>query len=206
MGRVFTILSFLMYSCAAIHKVPEVSLSGKYVSLDKVKVRINSGNLGNIALKGYISVVHDSLLCFSFNGPLGFKILSGRFGEQFVVKDYYNDRLYNDILKELILKSGIIFNKACIENVILSKADSLSFQLKKLNGNVIEVRTSEIGRERTLTILNPVKSNLFKFEFLLKKKMPREINIHYKGYDEDWEVKIEVISLSNLEKKCNFGF
>jgi hypothetical protein len=206
MGRVFIIFGFLMYSCGALNKVPEVSLNGKYVSLDKVKVRISSGNFGNIALKGYISVVHDSLLCFNFNGPLGFKVLSGKFGEQFVVKDYYNDRLYNDVLKELILKSGIIFNKACIENVILSQVDSLSLQLKKLNASAIEVKTEDLGKKSTLTLLNPVKSNLFKFEFFLKKKMPREINIFYKGSNDEWEVKIEVISLSNLKKKCNFGF
>lgn len=206
MVRVLLIYGFILYSCSAVHKVPEVSLNGKYVSLDRVKMRISSANFGDVNLKGYIRVVHDSSLCFSFNGPLGFKVLSGKFGEQFIVRDYYNDRLYNDVLKDLILKSGIVFNKSCIESIVLSRNDSLSLQLIKLNGTVIDVKTADLGKERTLTLTNRVKGNSFKFEFFLKRKLPREIHIIYQGYNESWTVKIEIISLSNLEKKCNFVF
>jgi hypothetical protein len=206
MGRTFIIFIFLMYSCSVMHKIPEVSLNGKYVTFDKVKARISSVNYGNITLKGYISIVRDSLLCFNFNGPLGIKGLSGKFCEQFIVKDYYNDRLYSDVLKELILKSGVIFNKVCIENIIFSRLDSLSLQLKKLNGNVIEVNVEELKKRPSLTISNLVKNNSIKFEFFLKRKIPREINIFYNDNKENWEIKIEVISISNQEKKCNFGF
>ena len=187
-----------------IHKIPEVSLNSKYVVLDKVKMKISSANYGNIVLKGYISIVHDSVLCFNLNGPLGLKVLSGKFSEQFIVKDYYNDRLYTDVLKEMILKSGITFNKICLENIILSRVDSLSSQLKRLNANIVEVKAEEYVKKRTLTIVNPVKNNSFKFDFILKRKLPHEINIFYQGYNENWEVKIEVISISNQEKKCNF--
>jgi hypothetical protein len=132
--------------------------------------------------------------------------LGGKFDEHFMVKDYYNDKLYSDILNELIKKSGIVFNKACIEDVLLCKIDTLSAILSKLNDNKIKIKHREQGKKLSLNIMNNFKNNSYTLEFLRRKKIFSDIKILYQGYDESWDVNIEIISISNVEKKCNFGF
>jgi len=86
------ILTLILCACSGINKLPEVSLNEKFVTLDKVKVIVNSQNYGKITLKGNVSIIRDSLLCFSLNGPVWFKALSGKLENHFALKDYFNDK------------------------------------------------------------------------------------------------------------------
>jgi hypothetical protein len=204
MRVIFLFFCFYFLSCSEMKRLPLVSLDSRVITFDKVKVKIISSKYDVIDLRGYVSVFIDSLICFNLNGPLGMKALSGKFDQNFIIKDYYNDKLYNNLLKEIELKSGINFNKECLENFLLCRFDTLSKLLKRENKEFVTI-VYEPG-SRILKVYNRAKDNLLEFEYLFKRKIPKEINILYTGSNENWQVKIEVVSISNIGKKCNFVF
>ena len=198
------ILCLCFVSCSQMKRVPPGSMKNKVITFDKVKVKITSSKYDEIVLKGYVSVFIDSFICFNLNGPLGMKAISGKFDQNFVVKDYYNDKVYNNLLSEIELKSGLKFNKSILENVLLCRFDTMSVILK--HENIKNVKIEYESGSRILKIDDPAKDVSLKFEYLFKRKIPKEINILYNGNNEHWEVKIEVVSISNIGKKCNFAF
>jgi hypothetical protein len=200
------ILTLILCACSGINKLPEVSLNEKFVTLDKVKVIVNSQNYGKITLKGNVSIIRDSLLCFSLNGPVGFKALSGKLENHFALKDYFNDKLYNDIFEELQRKSGLVMNRNCFEYLLLGEVDNLHALMLNLNHEGINIKIEKSGRKQ-IFILAKDKLNIeYRFEFSFKRKVLHELGIFYKDSKESWQVYIDIISVSNRQKKCNFVF
>ncbi len=203
MTRKLIILSILLVSCINLHKIPSISLSNKYVTYNKVKVKIESKSFDNIILRGYINIIQDSVLCFGFWGPLGYKVLSGDYGERFRLIDYHNKRDNSGVLTEIYNKSGLYFNRVCIENLLLARVDSLILSLNELNKGVIKLEKRLNKKCQILTIIKGDRKSCYKLEFFYKKAIPKIIKISYNDLQDQWVAQIEIISISNDKKACD---
>jgi hypothetical protein len=196
--QIFILL--LLSSCVQSSKFTNVNLECKYLTFTKVKLRIED-EIHNITLRGYISVVHDSLICFEMWGPLGYKVLDGQFNDQFIVKDYYNNMYRSDVLSSLINESGVIFNRSCIEDLIYFKIDSVKEKLERYNKGIITIEKKINGTKISLSLLNKAKRDMLKLILNQKKNDQKEIEIKYYGLNKKWLIKMQIISITN-EKKC----
>jgi len=203
MMRKLIILSILLISCINLHKIPNISLTNKYVTYNKVKIKIESKSFDNITLRGFINIIQDSLICFGFWGPLGYKVLSGDYGERFGLKDYHNNRNNSDVLTEIYNKSGIYFNRVCIENLLLARVDSLIQSLNVLNKGVIKLEKHLNKKCQLLTIMKGDRKSCYKLEFFYSNAIPRIIKISYNDLQDQWVAQIEIISISNEKKACD---
>jgi hypothetical protein len=75
-----------------------------------------------------------------------------------------------------------------------------------LNHEGINIKIEKSGRKQ-IFILAKDKLNIeYRFEFSFKRKVLHELGIFYKDSKESWQVYIDIISVSNRQKKCNFVF
>jgi hypothetical protein len=203
---VIFLLTILLLSSCAIKPNYNFSVNDKYLTYDKVKIKVNSQKLGKVTLKGYISIVKDSSICFKFWGPLGIEVVSGRLDQRFVLKDHFNDVFHEDALQELIDKTGIVFTKRCIENILLANIDSLKMNLATLNNNVITLNDNQRWTNRMLTIENIPRKNSMQFSFNLKSQLLNKVSVIYRDEIDHWSVEIQVLNISGQQKRCNFDF
>ncbi|MDP4207482.1 MAG: hypothetical protein Q8928_01580 [Bacteroidota bacterium] len=203
---VIFLLTILFLSSCAIKTNYIFSANDKYVTYDKVKIKVNSQKLGKVTLKGYISIVKDSSICFKFWGPLGIEVVSGRLDQRFVLKDHFNDIFHADALQELIDKTGIVFTKRCVENILLAKIDSLKTDLTTLNNNVITLNDNQRWMNRMLSVENIPRKNLMQFSFNIKSQLLNKVSVIYSDENDHWSVEIQVLNISGQQKRCNFDF
>jgi hypothetical protein len=206
MKRHFILAFVLIYSCVGTHKLKNASLTSKFVNFAKVKVKINFNEFENFSLKGNINIVKDSLICFCLWGPMGLKVLSGEFSDQFKIIDHYNGKEVPDIIDKLMEKSGIIFNRKVIETVLLAEVDSLKEVLRNLNKDLLQVDFYDRdNKQKMFKLLNKLKKSEINIEYNYSRSINKFIRISYKDPIGSWNVIIEIIAITNEKKKCNFG-
>ena len=206
MKKIYFIVCFiLLISCRSSHKVINFSLSNKYVSLNKVKVKIGLKAFESLTLRGNINIVEDSLICFGFWGPLGLKVISGQYGDKFRIVDHYNGNEFPDVRVKLINKSGILFNRKVVEEILRAELDSLSVSLTELNKEILQIGYESKGSKKNFSIVNKIRKSELNLEYSFKRSLLKSIKLRYKDSFESWNVIIEIIDITNEKKKCNFG-
>jgi hypothetical protein len=182
-----------------------ISFADKYVNLNKVKVKIGLKAFENLTLRGNVIIVEDSLICFGFWGPLGLKAISGQYSDKFKLIDHYNGNEFPDVMGKLINKSGIVFNRKVVEEILRVELDSLSKSLTELNKEILQINYESKGNKKNFSIINKVRKSELNIEYTYRKSFPKYIKLSYKDSFECWNVIIEIIDISNEKKKCNFG-
>jgi hypothetical protein len=206
MKKIYFVVCFiLLISCRSSQKVINFSLSNKYVSLNKVKVKIGLKAFESLTLRGNISIVEDSLICFGFWGPLGLKVISGHYDDKFRIVDHYNGNDFPDVISKLSNTSGIVFNRKIVEEILRAELDSLSVSLTELNKEMLQIGYELKGSKKNFSIVNKIRKSELNLEYSFKQSLLKSIKLSYKDSFESWNVIIEIIDITNEKKKCNFG-
>ena len=138
--RFFLFFLFVIFfaACSSLKVAESVSVNNKYFTIEKVKVKVKTTMNQSITLNGYISIVHDSSICFKFYGPLGMKAISGLFTpDACKIHDYFNKIYYDNIITLLTEKTGIIVNAAFFESILYGNLEKAQIILSDLNINLI---------------------------------------------------------------------
>lgn len=200
----FIVLFFV--SCSSSKVAPNFSMLERTITFDKTKISINSKSFGSITLKGYISLIKDSLLCFKFYGPLAYDVLSGVYSDTFKVMDNFNKIKYSTFDTHIFQLSGIVINRNVLEFLMLGKVLEVKREILKLNSNNIQIELNNGPYKRLLMISNTVDHKLYQIQCNLKNQIPASVVIYYKDDLTSWSAEIQNIYITNLTKKCNFGF
>lgn len=196
----FLFFSFFFVGCKGPAKLVNFSFNDKYVTFDKVKVSLDK----NIGLRGYVTIVRDSFICFKFYGPLGYGIVGGRLASTFQIIDYFNNKNIDDAISQISGKSGVVINRKVIEDILLFNTDSLKETLLQLNPRDLSMEVLERSKGKRVVIKHAITKGEFILDYLWKTNLPKEIKIRYADLSDQWSVQIDIISVSNLSKKCNF--
>jgi hypothetical protein len=201
--RRWFLIGLILVSCKSTKFATNFSFDEKPVTYEKVKIAIKSQSFGNITLNGYISIIKDSLICFKFYGPFSIDVVSGVYTENFKVWDNYNKILYPDFDQHLQQISGLMINRKMLEYLLLGRVSDLQDEVLNVNSENYTI-SSNVGR--TLVLSNAAGEKVYRIAFTIKNQIPSSILISYKDTSTSWSANIQNIYISNLTKKCNFGF
>jgi hypothetical protein len=197
------LIGLILVSCKSTKFAVNFSLLNKPITYEKTKIAIASKTFGNITLSGYISIIQDSILCFKFYGPFSMDVVSGVYSDRFKVRDNYNKILYTDFDQHIYSISGLFINKKIIESLLLGKVSDLQKEILKVNSENFTINNSG---GRTIILSNTSGDKIYRIEYTLKNQLPSSVLISYKDTFTSWSANIQNFYISNLTKKCNFGF
>jgi len=195
---------FLLASCAGPRLVRKVSLNDQSISFTKVKLKITSNDY-SIALKGYIYSLKDSSICFKFFGPLSIELMRGIVRSDFKVYDSFNKRLYSDVFNLIKQKYGFELNLSILQSLLISDLQECKSLLQKINSNKLKIDTLNCKRDELL-IKSLINKDYYSIKFIKKQLLPSKIEIKYNGQNDRYNIVIQLISISNERKTCNFQF
>ena len=206
MRKLLVFFLIIFVSCQATKNLSNFSLNNKYLTFDKVRLHFDSNTIGEISLKGYISIVRDSLICFKFFGPFSYEVVSGLYSSNFSFFDNYNHRSFPDILMLIFQKSGIILDRNVLEFMLTSDLSAFISELEKLNQVNLRVERIEKKSLNEILIFNDVRNSLLKIQFMMKNSFLDKLSIIYKEDVDHWRVDLNVLEVTNNPKNCNFKF
>jgi hypothetical protein len=198
-------LVLFMISLAACHSTRNISnfsWAARQLTYDKVKVTISGSRTRTNVIKGYISLVKDSVICFKFYGPLSLPLFSGVYSSAFQLKDDYNNVRYGNAADFIFQKFGFSIDRASLEFLLEGKVEEFANRIKMLNAHNL---TTEINNNTILFHIFET-NGLLQFDFKFRKAMLSEISVAYKDKLTQWTTDIDFLSVSNLSKTCNFRF
>ena len=204
--RWILIIGLLISSCVASHNLESVSFNQPYLTYKQVKVKLSTKAFGDVTLKGFISMTHDSSFCFKFYGPLSMEVVSGLFDDEFRIMDHVNNIAHKNALEELQKKTGIVLNRRIFEFLLVGKLGEVKNELETLNGSLLKFQLNDDKSVNELVIQNIARACKLSIECKYSGIIPQKIWIAYNDPSDKWSLRLEVISANNDRKRCNFDF
>ncbi|HEY4787391.1 MAG TPA: hypothetical protein VIH57_15135 [Bacteroidales bacterium] len=198
----FVLFMISLVACHSTRNISNFSWEAHQLTYDKVKVTISGSRTGTNVIKGYISMVKDSVICFKFYGPLSYPLFSGVYSSVFQLKDDYNNVRYGNAAEFIFQKFGFSIDRTSLEFLLEGKVEEFANRIKMLNTHNLK---TEINNNTILFHIFET-NGLLQFDFKFRKAMLSEIYVAYKDKLTQWTTDIDFLSVSNLSKTCNFRF
>jgi len=192
----------LTVSCGHLRQIEKQCINGSSIYFSKVKVTFNSNENRLLTLRGYISILKDSLICFKFFGPLSYEVLSGYIDKnQYRIFDSYNKKLYSSYDSTFSQFNMVRFNEGLFESFILGKrSDFVDYSYSLNKGTIIDT-TRLFNNELSISD----GSNRLKIKWSRNSFRVTSIDLKYSG-GGSYFIKIDLIAVSRERKDCKFRF
>lgn len=205
MHRLLFIVLIFLVGCTSSRKFAEFDLNSPYIEYSSVKLKLNTKNFENVTLSGFVYLHKDSLICFKLYKTV-FKVVSGFYQCEFKIYDHINNELHSDVIKQLVIKTGMVLNDKVVHSLLIADADRLVSGLKELNGNVIKISSSDNRSKKYVNIANQARRSEIHISFVYQNAIPKTIEMEYMDAVEKWSVAIEILKVNNIQRSCNFDF
>jgi hypothetical protein len=170
-------------------------LSDSIIIYDKVRLGYDDSN-SKIVLRGKVSIVTDSVINFTFFGPLGVEIISGKIGSSLDLKSQFADSLTTQVNMKIFDTFGLELNRKMVENLLLFNSVKLYKQL--LNSCPQNVTVGLLAKNVNIDVITLIDNNhksTSRITFIKKERFPLEIFIEYIRRDYFLKVRLDVLSV-----------
>jgi hypothetical protein len=205
MTKWIAVFGVCLISCSPTRELKKVSFDSKYINYAKVKAKVNTNSYGNIRLKGHIYLVKDSLLYFKFYGPLSVEALSGVYQENFFVNDLYHNIKYTDVTKDIYIRTGIIFDRQVLQNLLVGDLILMKARLLQINDGYLRFDLGGSSRKPFLSIISDKGMGQLRISMTKSKTMLlSKIFLECTKCIENWSLTFEFVEISNEKRKLKF--